>query len=308
MNPIIHIKTISEIGSFLGGHQTLHPLISIFKHETDTRIKITNERICPHFYVISLKSDIEGSYNYGRSTYDFNEGTVLFSAPGQIFEITEDLPLDFNGWTLAFHPDLILKSKLHQTIQNFNFFSYEVNEALHVSNREKAILTSFARNIENEISNNMDRHSQNLIIQNIESILKYSDRFYERQFTTRSNINKDIIAKFEEYLRAYLASDRLGRHGLPSIVECGEALGMSGYYLSGLIKSETGKSIKEHMHLKLIDKAKYHLLNSNTSVKELAYDLGFDYPQYFSRLFKSKTGSSPIEYRNLLKKSSNKHS
>jgi AraC-like DNA-binding protein len=299
MDKIIQIKTISEIHRFLNLEKPFHPLISVCKHLPDMNLEITNIKVCFDFYIISLKTDIKGSISYGRNTYDFEEGTMLFSAPGQVFTITDEPIIDIKGWTLFIHPELLSKSNLHQTIQQYNFFSYDVNEALHISEKEKVVLTEFVSNIKNEISQNLDRHSQDLIIHNIESILKYSERFYDRQFLTRTNKNKDFISQFELYLKNYFNSERIETNGMPTMEQCGKALNMSGHYLSDLLKLETGKTIKEHIHLKLIDKAKHQLLNSTISVKSLAYDLGFEYPQYFSRLFKNKTGMSPSEYRNL---------
>ena len=299
MNKIIQIKTISEIHRFLNIEKPLHPLISVCKHIPEMNLEVTNVKVSFDFYIISLKSDIKGGVNYGRNTYDFEEGTMLFSAPGQVFTITDEPIIDIKGWTLFIHPELLSKSNLHQAIQQYNFFSYDVNEALHLSEKEKVVLKEFVSNIKNEISQNLDRHSQDLIIHNIESILKYSERFYDRQFLTRTNKSKDFISQFELYLNNYFNSERIETDGIPTIEQCGKAVNLSGHYLSDLLKLETGKTIKEHIHLKLIDKAKYQLLNSSISIKSLAHDLGFEYPQYFSRLFKNKTGMSPGEYRNL---------
>ena len=299
MSEIIQIKSISEIHRLLNVEKPQHPLISVCQHLPEMNLKVTDTKVFFDFYIISLKTDIKGSINYGRNTYDFEEGTVMFSSPGQVFSITDEPMLDLKGWTLFIHPDLLLKSNLHQDIWQYNFFSYDVNEALHISDKEKTILTEFVSNISNEISQNLDRHSQDLIIHNIESILKYSQRFYDRQFLTRTNKNKDFITQFEQFLHDYFESDKIVANGLPTVKQCGKALHMSGHYLSDMLKLETGKTIKEHIHLKIIDKAKYQLINSTISVKELAFDLGFEYPQYFSRFFKGKTGISPSEFRNL---------
>jgi AraC-like DNA-binding protein len=299
MSQIIQIKTISEIHRFLNVEKPLHPLVSVCKHLPDMNLSITNTKVFFDFYIISFKSDIKGSIEYGRNTYDFEEGTMLFSAPGQVFNITDDPIIDLKGWTIFVHPELLLKSELHKAIQHYSFFSYDVNEALHISEKEKVILTEFVNNIKNEIAQNLDRHSQDLIIHNLQSILKYSQRFYDRQFLTRSSKNKDFVIQFEHYLNDYFNADNIVDKGLPTMVQCGNALNMSGHYLSDLLKLETGKTIKEHIHLKIIEKAKYQLLNSSISVKSLAYDLGFEYPQYFSRFFKTKTGLSPSEYRSL---------
>ena len=214
-------------------------------------------------------------------------------------EVTNKPIIDRSGWSIFIHPDLIRKSELGENIHQYSFFDYDVNEALHVSEKEKTSLTEIVYKIEREINQNLDRHSQNLIIHNLEAILKYCNRYYDRQFLTRTNYNKDFISHFEKYLNHYFSSNQLLEKGIPTVSECGKALNMSGHYLSDLLKIETGKTAKEHIHLKLIDKAKHKLLNSNLSVKSLAYDLGFEYPQHFSKLFKSKVGVSPSEYRTL---------
>ncbi|MCG8577423.1 MAG: helix-turn-helix transcriptional regulator [Flavobacteriales bacterium] len=299
MSQIVRIKTIHEMHRLLNVEKPLHPLISVCRHVPDMNLQVTNVNICFDFYIISLKSDIQGSINYGRNTYDFEEGTILYSAPGQVFKVTDNAVLDLKGWTLFVHPDLFNESVFYQKIQAYNFFLYDVNEALHVSEKEKLILKEFVENIENEISQNLDRHSHDLIIHNLESVLKYSERFYDRQFLTRTNKNQDFISKFEQYLIEFFNSGDLSEKGLPTVKQCGEALNISGYYLSDLLKIETGKTAKEHIQLKLVNMAKHQLLNSNISVKSLAYELGFEYPQYFSRFFKHNTGVTPSEYRKL---------
>ena len=251
-------------------------------------LEITNVNICFDFYIISLKSDVQGSINYGRNTYDFEEGIILFSTPEQVFSIMNEPVIDLKGWTLFIHPQLLSKSNFHQTIQQYNFFSYDVNEALHISDKEKLILGEAVANIKNEISQNLNHHSHDLIIHNLKSILKYSQRFYDRQFLTRSNSNKDFVSQFENYLVYYFNSNQLVTKGIPTVKHCGKELNMSGHYLSNLLKNQTGKTAKEHIHLKLINKAKHQLLNSDVSVKSLAYDLRFEYPQYFSRFFLKK--------------------
>jgi len=213
--------------------------------------------------------------------------------------VTENPVADLKGWTLFIHPDLIQKSELGEKINQYSFFDYNTNEALHISDKEKESLTEIVQKIQSELNQNIDKHSQNIILHNLESILKYSERFYDRQFLTRTNHNKDFVTKFEKYLRTYFNSKDLILNGIPTVTQCGEALNMSGHYLSDLLKIETGKTAKEHIHFKLIDKAKSKLLNSDISVKSLAYDLGFKSPQYFSKLFKTKTNMSPSKFRNL---------
>ncbi|MCG8327413.1 MAG: helix-turn-helix transcriptional regulator [Chitinophagales bacterium] len=299
MSEIIHIKSISEAHRLLGIKKPLHPLVSVCRHAPNMNLNVTNVKVCFDFYIISLKSDIKGQINYGRNIYDFEEGTMLYSYPGQVFSISGKPVIDIKGWTLFIHPDFFRKSSLYHNIHQYGFFSYDANEALHISEKEKTQLTEIVHNIESEITYNLDRHSQGLILHNIESILKYSQRFYDRQFFTRTNQNKDYIIRFEQYLNTYFDSDKLSEQGIPNTEQCGEALNMSGRYLSDLLKVETGKTIKEHIYIKLIDTAKTQLLNSNISIKSLAWELGFEYPQNFSKLFKNKTGMSPKQFRNL---------
>jgi AraC-like DNA-binding protein len=207
--------------------------------------------------------------------------------------------LDYTGWTIIFHPDLIRKSELGAKIKEYSFFDYDIHHALHISDLEKETLRQLVERIELELQQNIDKHSQDLIVANLDTILKYCLRYYERQFYSRSNQNKDIIIRFESYLKKYFASEDLKLNGMPTLTACGKALNISGSYLSDLLRIETGKSAKEHIHANLIDKAKTQLLNSNFSINEIAFSLGFNYPQHFSKLFKSKTGFNPSEYRNL---------
>lgn len=303
MKKIVNINSIAEMHKTLGLQPPEHPLISVISTEDyPSEMNILEHKYKLNLYVISLKQGCSGTLLYGRNKYDFQEGTLVFTAPGQVLSVesnqTDDLEGE-KGWTIVFHPDFIRRSALASSISDYSFFDYEINEALHVSEKEKKMLLEFVRNMKVEITQNMDRHSQELIIINLESILKYSKRYYDRQFYTRSNLNKDYLARFEKYLKDYFDSSELLNHGLPNIQQCGEALNMSGHYLSDLLKTETGKSALEHIHLYTIEQAKNKLLGSTSSVSEIAYDLGFEYPQHFSKLFKSKTGVSPSEYRNL---------
>jgi AraC-like DNA-binding protein len=299
MSEIVTIKSITEAHQLLGIEKPVHPLISVFKHTPDMNTDITGVRLSFDMYFISLKVGIKGAVTYGRNRYDFDEGSLMFTAPHQIVEVTEKPQLDFSGWSIFFHPDLLRQSSLTTSISKFSFFNYSVNEALQVSDKEKKSLTEIINKIKFEINQNLDKHSQDLIIHNLESILKYSSRYYDRQFLTRTNHNQDFIVRFEAYLQEYFTSNQPIEKGIPNVTECGKALNMSGHYLSDMLKIETGKTAKEYIHLLLIDKAKTRLLNSNISMKSLAYDLGFAYPQNFSKLFKNKTGVSPRDYRGL---------
>jgi AraC-like DNA-binding protein len=203
------------------------------------------------------------------------------------------------GWTLAFHPDLISKSKLSDKMDGYSFFYYDVNEALHLSNEELNTIECLLDKIVKEYSQNLDKHSQNLIISNIELLLDYCMRFYDRQFYTRTNLNTDIVSKFERLLKVYYRSDKVQNLGIPTVHFLAKEMSLSSNYLSDLLKKETGKTAQEHIHLFVIEKAKNILLNSNRSISEIGYSLGFEYPQHFSNLFKSKTGISPGKFRNL---------
>ena len=300
---IIEIQSITDMHRLLGLKAPEHPLISvIYSDEFPVEHCMQPGSYRNDQYMISLKNISAGQFNYGRGSYDFQNGTLICTGPGQIMSVDEEqLNQDRGdqGWTLMFHPDLLRKSSIANEMSKYSFFDYEVNEALHLSEKEKAMLLEFVNNIQKEIGQNMDRHSQDLILINLESILKYTDRYYDRQFYTRSDESKGHLQRFERFLKDYFDSSELSEKGLPSIDRCGQALNMSGHYLSDLLKAETGKSAREHIHLQLVERAKNLLLGSSASVSEIAYDLGFDYPQHFSKLFKTKTGLSPSEYRNL---------
>jgi len=299
MSEFIHIKSIAEVHKLFGLGKPLHPLITINHHKPEDSFDFGELKISSDLYLISLKGNIKGTFNYGRNSYDYAEGSMVFIAPSQVASFgQEGVELDHSGWSIIFHPDLIRKSPLLNRMKEYSFFDYDANEALHLSDKEKQILTDLADHIEVELVQNIDKHSQDLMIINLESILKYCQRYYDRQFYTRSNLNKDIIIRFEKYLDQYFASDELANKGIPSVTQCGEALNLSGSYLSDLLKIETGRSAKDHLHNYIIEKAKTLLLNSNNSISEVAYNLGYEYPQHFSKLFKSKTGMSPSVYRN----------
>lgn len=300
MSEIIHIKNISELYEFLGSGKPRHPLITLLRQWPSINREIKNLKFTSELYYMAMKRNISGSFKYGRSSYDYQEGTMVFIGPGQVATFSLSNPRqEPHGWTLLFHPDLIRKSELGKKINQYSFFSYDTNEALHLAEKERTFLNTLIDTIEEEINQNLDRHSQELIVQNLETILKYSNRYYDRQFYTRSNLNKDLISRFENFLHAYFTSDELTEKGLPSIDRCGTALNLSGNYLSDLLKTETGRSAKDHIYAFLIERAKTALLNSSEPVSQIAYEFGFEYPQNFSKLFKLKTGMSPREFRNL---------
>ncbi|MEO1009936.1 MAG: helix-turn-helix domain-containing protein [Bacteroidota bacterium] len=303
MSKTFVIQSISQAHQSLGLAKPKHPLVSVvyakdIKNITDFQdIKVVNQ-----LYQITLKTTGCGEVRYGKNAYDYEEGTLLFTAPGQVTEYDGDFEVDNDeneGWMLVFHPDLIRKSPLADKMGLYSFFNYDVHEALHLSDDERQTIEALLDKIIKEYSQNLDRHSQNLIVSNIELLLDYCLRFYDRQFLTRTNLNGDAVSKFEKLLKTYYETEKAHTFGLPTVSYCGTELNLSSSYLSDLLKKETGKTAQEHIHLFVIEKAKNSLLNSEASISEIGYALGFEYPQHFSNLFKSKTGYSPRAYRSL---------
>lgn len=303
MKEIIKLNSISETHHFLGLEKPKHPLISVLRFgEVLQNFDVDNIKYTLGLYQISLKDNCPFTIvNYGRNSYDYQEGTMVFTAPNQVLEFTQEAVAEVDeGWTLVFHPDLIRKSELGKKIENYSFFAYASNEALHLSDEERKTVTEIVEKIEKEFSNNIDTHSQTLIISNLELLLNYCVRFYDRQFYTRTNLNQDIASKFEQLLKDYYKQEKQLALGIPTVQYCGEAMNMSPKYLSDLLRKETGQSTQDHIHQYIINKAKNRLLNSNESASEIAYHLGFEYPQYFSKIFKKKTTMSPNEFRQSL--------
>lgn len=301
MNEFLKIKSISQLHEMLGYEKPKHPLITIIDY---SKVKANPEhydiKIITDFYIISLKSPAPKSLQYGRQYYDFEEGTMMFMSPEQVFSVSDfNEQIQYQGWGLYFHPDLIINSALGKKIKDHNFFSYSVSEALHISENEKQILTELVQTIEKEYKSNIDQYSQGVIVTAIEQLLNYSERFYGRQFLTRQKLNTDFVSRFEQLVRSYFLSNLLTENGLPTVDYFANKLNLSASYLTDILKKETGKTTKEYLQIAVLEKAKYKLLNSNDTVNEIAFSLGFEYPQYFSRLFKSKTGMTPIEYRQL---------
>jgi len=299
MNNVIRISQVNQVHEFLGLDGPGHPLITVLP--IDERMVTANyddNTFVMDLYQISLKKGISGTISYGRSAYDFNDGTMVFTKPDQSmkFATQEDFS-NVSGWTIIFHPDLIRKSELGMVIENYDFFSYEINEALHVSHDEQMVLTELVEKIEREYQYIIDRHSQELIVSNIKLILDYCTRYYDRQFYTRTNQNKDFVTRFESLLRDYFKSSRPLNEGVPTVKFFGSEMNMSPHYLSDLLKKETGRSAQDHIYHLLIDRAKTQLLNTTEPISQIAYGLGFEYPNHFSKLFKSKTGLTPAAYR-----------
>lgn len=300
MSQFTNINSISALHRILGLGKPRHPSISLVRVKD---MKFSEEAAVTKyvwdFYMIALKPH-DGSVLYGRNHYDFEEGTLIFTSPGQVLETAGNSRGGHDeGWALFFHPDLLRHSALGSKINSYTFFTYAVHEALHLSDTEKQTIMRCAEAIEAEYLQNIDRHSQSVIVANLELLLNYCDRFYDRQFYTRSNHQQGIVARVESLLLSYYTSNRAEVHGIPSVKYFAEQVNLSPNYLSDLLKKETGKNMQEHIHAHLIERAKHLLLRSDAPVSQVAYDLGFDYPQYFGTLFKKKTGVSPNKFRQL---------
>lgn len=300
MQPIVHLKSIADISKIVQG-VVKHPLVAVIDFTKFDEYIPEGTRISCDFYSIMFKNYCINQLKYGRQSYDFQEGNLICIAPRQVVTMDTEIEKreDMMGWGLFFHPDLLRGTSLANKMKEYNFFSYEMAEALHLSEKEKQILFDCVQKIEQELQENIDNHSQTLIVSNIELLLNYCARYYGRQFITRKNANLDIAAQIERLLQDYFRSDILKQKGLPSVKYLAEQVHLSPNYLSDLLKKETGKNAQDHIHYQLIEEAKLVLLNSNATVSEVAYSLGFEYPQYFSKLFKQKTGVSPMEYRSL---------
>jgi len=294
------IKTINEFHQFRGLPKPEHPLISVIDY---TSIKHSPESNSISwvldFYSISLKRASNAKMRYGQQEYDFDEGVMFFMAPGQVFsvEVNTNVVAKHSGWILLVHPDFLWNSPLAKTIKQYTYFDYSVNEALFLSEKEEATVINIIQNIGQEYHSNIDKFSQGVIIAQLELLLTYSERFYERQFITRKISNHKILSRLEDLLTAYFRNDDLVSKGLPTVQYIADSLNVSPGYLSGLLKVLTGQSTQQHIHSKLIEKAKEKLSTTDLSVSEIAYELGFEHPQSFSKLFKTKTSFSPLEFR-----------
>ncbi len=305
MPQTIEIHKVSQMHQMGELPSPKHPLVSvIYNRDLKTISGMKGIKIINHLYAVIFKSStVCSGFSYGRNSYDHEEGTLVFTAPGQVMKFddttTENQYIDPEGWSLVFHPDLFRKSDISNKMNMYSFFQYDSNEALHISDEERSSIEDLLHKITTEYSQRLDRHSQHLITSTIELLLDYCLRFYDRQFFSRTNLNSDIVSKFERLLIQYYQSDQACKAGVPSVDYCAKQLHLSPNYLSDLLKKETGKTTLEHIHFFLIEKAKNSLLNSTDTISGIAFSLGFEYPQRFSNLFKSKTGMSPKEYRAL---------
>lgn len=292
------INSVSELHRLLELAKPGHPLVSVIDL---TAIKCFSDEslrtVIYNFYSVCIKKDFKGKMKYGQNYYDFDEGVMTFFSPGQVVstEITDDLTL--SGIWLIIHPDFIRNYPLSKTIKNYGYFSYAVNEALHLSEKEESMIISTMKNIEQEYHSGIDLYSQDVIVSHIELLLNYSNRFYNRQFITRKNANSDLLVQVEELLANYFNSNKVQELGLPTVQYLSGKLNVSSNYLSDMLRALTGQNTQQHIHNKLIEKAKEILTTTSMSVSEIAYNLGFEYPQSFSKLFKSKTNTSPLEFR-----------
>ena len=301
MKPIIQLYTVSDLYKLFDLGHSQHPLVAVLDFSKVSEQIEQSSKITTNFYSIMFKNYCKNNIKYGRKTIDFQDGNLICIAPNQVVEIDNEVEAKENmlGWGLFFHPDLIRATSLNDKIKDYSFFTYETSEALHLSDKEKNILYECVQKIQIELQENIDVHSQYIIVSTIELLLNYCLRFYGRQMITRSQTNKTIVAQIENILNHYFAEIKIKEQGLPTVKYLASQVHLSPSYLSDVLKKETGKNTQEHIHFYLIEAAKNHLLNTNLTINEIAYNLGFDYPQYFNKLFKKKTGQTPLEYRNL---------
>lgn len=295
MEDIIRINNVEQYNQ-LFGLETLHPLVSVVDLEQATRFP-THFTVNYGVYALFLKQTICGDIRYGKQTYDYQEGTVTSFAPGQVAEVAMKEGVRPTARGILFHPDLIKGTSLGRDIKQYSFFSYTSNEALHLSEEEKGIFLDCLEKTSIELQHPIDKHSKRLICRNIELLLDYCMRFYERQFTTRATVNKDVLTKFESLLDDYFHGEQPQQKGLPTVKYFADKVCLSPNYFGDLIKKETGKSAQEYIQHKLIDLAKEMILGTEKTVSQIAYDLGFQYSQHFNRMFKKNVGCTPNEYR-----------
>lgn len=297
MEDLIRFDSVNQYNIF-NQQETLHPLVTVIDLSTASPRRKTSQYMgC---YGIFLKETICGDLQYGKQYYDYQEGTLVFMSPGQVFTVENDGELyQPKGHALVFHPDLLLGTPLNSGMHEYSFFGYQVNEALHLSKRETQIVLDCFEKIKYELEQAIDKHSRRLIVANIELFLDYCVRFYDRQFITRDTVHKSVLTRFETVLNNYFVSERPQTVGLPSVAFCAGELNLSAKYFGDLIKKETGQSAQEYIQNKVIEAAKERIFDDSKTINEIAYELGFKYPHHFSRLFKQRVGQSPNEYRTL---------
>ncbi|GAB3742722.1 helix-turn-helix domain-containing protein [Spirosoma lituiforme] len=289
------LNTVTEYTRYYGLPAPTHPLLTLIDLSEITG-QTPTAPVVAQLYTVSLKRGLKGTVHYGRQTYDFHEGLLTFLAPGQVVQADTSLDIsELSGWMLVFHPDLLHKYPLGQKITNYGFFSYEVHEALHLSAKEEKLLDGVLGSIRYEYEQSLDAFSHDLLIAQLEVLLGYANRFYHRQFLTRRIAEHDLLTRFEAQLRTHFA--QTGNIALPTVQQFAQALNVSPAYLSDMLRALTGQTAQQHLHHALIERAKQLLLSTSLTVSETAFLLGFDYPHYFTRLFKSRTGLTPAAFR-----------
>lgn len=295
------LKSINELHRYNNIAPPNHPLISLIDYSKIKPTPVNNElRWVQEFYTIAIKRNVVGKYRYGQESYDFDEGLMTFFSPEQVISvqlIEEDLNNKPSGWILAIHPDFLFGTSLATNIKKYSFLNYSVREALFLSEKEENTIFEILQNIKGEYLTNLDQFSQQIIISQLELLLNYAERFYQRQFLTRKISNHQILDKLEVLLEDYFKSDNVLEKGLPTVQFISQKLNLTTDYLSTMLKSLTGQTTQQHIHHKLIEKAKLKLSTTNLSVSEIAYELGFEHSQSFNKLFKSKTNQTPLEFR-----------
>jgi len=297
-NKVVHrIETISEYHKVMGLPKPEHPLISVIDYNTIQLPCQSGVSFVFDFYAILLDRNFKGKMKYGQQQYDFDEGVLLLMFPGQVFEVDEQEVLNRSGWLLIIHPDFLWNTPLAKTIKQYGFFDYSVNEALFLSDKEETVVVSIIQNMAREYQASIDEFSQPVILAHLELLLTYADRFYRRQFITRKINNHQILNRLEKLLTSYFNSDDLINKGLPTVQGIAEQLSVSPNYLSNLLRVLTGQNTQQHIHDKLLEKAKEKLSTTDLTISEIAYQLGFEHLQSFSKLFKAKTQLSPLQFR-----------
>lgn len=295
-NSLLKFSSISELHQVLGVQKPLHPLISLVDNTKMSVDKYYLDRsFTLGFYKVSYKFSENGKMGYGQGYYDFNEGGMMFTAPNQV--LFTDSNAEYQGYTLFIHPDFLRNYPLAKNIKKYGFFSYDTNEALHLSEKEKTLITGLMNNINDELNTSIDEISQDVIISYLEVLLNYSNRFYKRQFITRKVVNHDLLTKMEDLLENYFNTQNTLTKGLPTVEFLASELNLSPHYLSDMLRNLTGQNAQQHIHEKLIEKAKEYLTTTNFSVSEVAYQLGFEHSQSFNKLFKKKMNVTPLGYK-----------
>jgi len=299
-NKPVRIKTISDFHKLRGLPGPKHPLISVINFDDMAEhAKAGKQSLLFDFYMISVKRDMDHKYRYGQNDYDFDQGVMFCMAPHQVLSvIRQEQGKNPSGWMLMIHPDFLWNTALSASIKRYEFFDYSVNEALFLSEEEEEKMQQVIENIQQEYQSNIDQFSQNIIISQLETLFNYSERFYQRQFITRKKGSHQFLEKLENFLSDYFEGKNIIEHGLPTVQLLSETLNMSPQYMRGLLKSLTGQTTQQIIHEKLIEKAKERLSTTELTISEIAYELGFEHPQSFNKLFKAKTNFSPLEFRN----------